>query len=331
MGQTKQKSSAAKNVAIFFVVFIILEMLIIFGVSRVFKNKDVTPSFAGYSLYIMNDDRMGDDVPKGALVVASNGVPSVEGIGKAVLVENVPNIGTSVFWLADVSSKGDSIDGVVYTVYQEKNPSALYEVKSSDIVGTASSYYLTAGKVIRFITSTFGMAVCAIVPLFFLVLIELIIAIATHSGEEEEDETETEEEETNVTLDDFLFGGENEKALHRSHDHAEERKDAVQKNEEEVGKSDDADNDAESEEKTENESASGVDESYYEKASKLLDEAAASDSADDVAEETAADNEKEPETQVQTSTGKTASASLEDLMRLMEEEQKRLRDQLNKQ
>ena len=47
---TKQKSSAGKNVLIFFIVFIILEMLIVVGVGRVFKNKNVTPSIAGYSL-----------------------------------------------------------------------------------------------------------------------------------------------------------------------------------------------------------------------------------------------------------------------------------------
>ena len=40
---TKQKSSAGKNVLIFFIVFIILEMLIVVGVGRVFKNKNVTP------------------------------------------------------------------------------------------------------------------------------------------------------------------------------------------------------------------------------------------------------------------------------------------------
>lgn len=37
---TKQKSSAGKNVLIFFIVFIILEMLIVVGVGRVFKNNE---------------------------------------------------------------------------------------------------------------------------------------------------------------------------------------------------------------------------------------------------------------------------------------------------
>ncbi len=312
MSQTKQKSSAAKNVAIFFVVFIILEMLIIFGISRVFKNEDVTPSFAGYSLYIMSDNSMGNEVPEGALVVAANGVPSVEGIGSAVLVENVPGIGTSVFWLADVSSRGDTMDGVVYTVYQEQNPSALYEVRSSDVVGTASSYYLTAGNVITFVTSTFGMAVCAIVPLFLLVLIELIIAIATHSGEEEKEETEVQEEESSITLDDFLFGGENEKALHHSHAHDEDTG-----SEEEPKENDDYD-DFVVDERIEAVKTYNI----------IMDEQ--DDSGNEKPEETPAETAKEPEEKPQSAASKSAAASIEDLMKLMEEEQKKLRDQLDK-
>ena len=183
MGQTKQRSTAAKNVAVFFVVFIVLELLILLGVAKVFKNKDVTPSFAGYSLYIMNSDEMGGSVPKGALVVAANGAPSVDGIGNAFVVENVPGIGTSVFWLAGVSSSDTGIEGVVYTVYQQKDTENavphIYKVRSADIVGAASTYYMTAGKILTFISSRFGMAVCLVVPLFLFVLLEVIIAIVT--------------------------------------------------------------------------------------------------------------------------------------------------------
>ena len=68
-----------------------------------------------------------------------------------------------------------------------------------------------------------------------------------------------------------------------------------------------------------------VDQSYYEKASKLLDE-----SVSDSAEEGAASAEEKSDSEIQKPISKSASASLEDLMRLMEEEQKRLRDQLNK-
>ena len=213
---TKQKSSAGKNVLIFFLVFIILEALILFGIGRVFKNKDVTPSIAGYSLYLMDSNAMGDSVPQGSLVIASNNTtPSVDKIGEAIVCENVPGVGTSVFRLYDITQAEDKT-GVIYTIYQENNPNKLYQVKAKNIVGTASSYYRTAGKVLNFVISKFGFIVCLAVPLFLFIVIELIIAIATGSSYEEEDEDEDEEEfekenttET-VSLDDFLFGGQNE-------------------------------------------------------------------------------------------------------------------------
>ncbi len=355
MSKTKQKSAAAKNVAIFFVVFIILELLILFGFSKVFKNKDVTPSFAGYSLYIMDSDAMGSDVPQGALVIAANGAPSRDAIGKAVLAENVDGVGTSVFWLAQVASEGDTIDGVIYTLYQQKSsetePSNIYQVKSPCIVGTAESYYLTAGKVIGFITSQFGMAVCIIIPLFLLVLLELIIAIVTHAGSSKDEDDYEEEEEEEVTLDDFLFGGENEKALHKNRKAVEEpvEEETEQADEQEEESSDcEPDEQYNEVEETVEDNSDGeqpeIDKSYYEKAEKLLDEAVSvsaevTDKTEEIekvepkqtekpkqAEKTVPDIKLEKNSHV----SKTASASLEDLMMLMEEEQKKLREHLKK-
>ncbi|MBQ6633298.1 MAG: hypothetical protein IJH80_03825 [Ruminococcus sp.] len=223
---TKQKSSAGKNVFIFFLVFIILEALVLFGIGRVFKNKDVTPSIAGYSLYLMDSGAMGDSVPQGSLVIASNMTPSVDKIGDAVVCENVPGIGTSVFRLAEITQTEDKT-GVNYTIYQENNPQKQYTVKAKNIVGIASSYYMTAGKVLNFVISKFGFIVCLAVPLFLLVVLELIIAIAT-GGSYEEDEDEDEEfdrddRNENVSLDDFLFGGQNEGEQIAQHRRQEEQ------------------------------------------------------------------------------------------------------------
>ena len=327
---TKQKSSAGKNVLIFFIVFIILEMLIVVGVGRVFKNKNVTPSIAGYSLYIMNGDGMGDRVPDGSLVITSNMTPSTDKIGEAVVCENVPDIGTSVFWLYDITSTDDN-NGVVYTVYQEKDPAKLYEISSKNVVGVASTYYMTAGKVLAFMSSTFGMIVCAV--------IELIIAIATHSSDDEEEDDDEEEPAESVTLDDFLFGGENEGeqiAKHRkhvddeiaSHHKAEPEGEEKAETEEVIEKVEEVketifERPAEKEERAE------IDRSYYERASQLLDEAASTEGT------VAPESEKKPVPKAKPAAKpaqqtKTASASLEELMKLMEQEQEKLKKQLDK-
>ena len=208
---TKQKSHAGRNVFVFFLVFTILVAIVVIGLSYVFKNKDVTPSVAGYSLYIMDSDKMLDKVPRGALVLASNDTPSAEKLGKAVLCEKVPGVGTSVFWLADVNSK-EGQDGVYYTVYQEKNPSLTYELRSENVVGEATTYYTTAGKAITFMTSRFGMVICIGSPIALMIIIELIMAIASSDDYDDDDDDdddyiEKNEREKPASLDDILFSG----------------------------------------------------------------------------------------------------------------------------
>ena len=349
MAKTKQRSSAGKGVLVFFIVFIILEMLIVLGVGKVFKNKDVTPSVAGYSLYLMDSINMGDAVPKGSLVVASNGIPGVDKVGKAVLCENVPGIGTGVFRLQDVVSKAEGVDGVVYRIYEQKYPEKIYEVKSSDIIGIASNYYVTTGKVITFLKSKFGIIVCAAVPVVLLIVLELIIAIATHSSSSKKKKKDKEKQENNdnenkeVKLDDFLFGGKNEGeqiAKHRQkiEDEISEHK-SEQENDEETDET--ADDYAQSEksepviaeESVEAEapeaaveasaSSADIDRTYYEKASELLDKPVSENDTGAVEDNKTNEGEKavKPE--------KPAQASLEELMKLMEEEQNKLKKQLN--
>ena len=217
---TSRRSSAGKNVLVFFIVFIILEVLVIFGVGKVFKNKDVTPSIMGYSLFMTKEDLVQNGpsgtvvaVPKNVLVIASDGLPDPKSkIGSAILCEEVDGVGSGVFWLADMNSK-EGKDGVDFTV---TNGAQGHVIKSSNIVGVCASYFVTAGAVINFVTQKFGMIVCVIVLVFLLLLIELIIAIATHGSDEDDDDDdddeddEEEDDEKSVELDDFLFGGQNE-------------------------------------------------------------------------------------------------------------------------
>jgi hypothetical protein len=380
--KTKQKkSSAGKNIAIFFIVFVILEGLIIFGLSRLFKTEDSVVKVGGYSFFLMDSSNMGADAPENALVIASNGTPAKDKIGLAVLCKNVEGEGTTVAWLYDIGSKGDTVDGVVYTVYQEKNRDKMFDLNSDDIVGVATSYYQTAGNIIAFVTTPFGMAICIVAPLFLLVLIELIIAIAHRSNDDEDDDEyddEYEEDEAgdNVTLDDFLYGGENDNVYTTTkpkdtYEEEFEDKYAAMMNRAKTtpapelkfdNTAAEVKNEAVPEEPAVQEPIYSepaeevkpqVAPEYYEKASKMIDDAVASHS------EEVAEAEKEPEQKPQTveapaapvnnvNNKKTAhkrpanqqhrrqnrssvqhqdaNAALAELMKMMEEEQKKIRN-----
>lgn len=217
---TKQKSHAARNVLVFFIVFTVLVAAVVIGLSIVFKNKDVTPSVGGYSLYIMDTDKMGDSVPRGSLVLAANETPSAEKIGRAVLCENVPGVGTSVFYLANVSAK-EGEDGAYYTLFQEKNDTITYEVKSSNVIGEATTYYTLAGKAILFMTSRFGMVICIGSPIALLIIIELIIAIASSDNSDDDDYEYDDEYDEDAgrkqgSIDDILFSGDDSTPISRN-------------------------------------------------------------------------------------------------------------------
>ena len=380
--QTKQKkSSAGRNVAVFFIVFVILEALLIYGLTRVFENEDSYVSIGGYSFFIMDTSNMSSDVPKNALVIASNGTPSTDKTGYAVLCKNVGDEGTTVAWLYDIGSKGDTVDGVVYTVYQEIDTSTMYDLPSEDIIGVTTSYYLTAGQIIAFATTTFGMAACVAIPIIIMIFLEIIIAVA-HSSKnkdyDDDDYDDDEDEEENVTIDDFLYGGEGDEVYTTgkpkdTYEEEFEDKYASLMNRQTrtepelesdyspiIGQRDDEpeelaedqlEADYEPEQTVEESPKTEIDSSYYERASKLIDDAAADTQKNDEPESQEAVVTEEPQAPEQTEqtskevpekpqhepekpqqTAKKrprprqdANAALEQLMKMMEAEQEKLK------
>ena len=313
MAKTKQKSRAGKKVSVFFIVFIIIEMLLVAGTAYVFRNEDVTPSFAGYSMFVMDSENM-NGIPKDALFVVENGSPSKDQIGKPVLCENVPEIGSSIFLLLDITAKGENVTGVYYVVSQDDGTQL--ELKSSDVIGVAPTYYITAGKIIRFVSSPVGIAACAIVPILIWILLEIIIAIASRPAKRDDDNKYDEVEES-LTLDDVLYDQTDTSPLKFTKDETiEEMIDDITFAQEEAKKAEEA---VEVEEIT---------------------EAAGAEEVTEVTED--APEEAEPEVEAEqtkrivdvdetiSSTRKAASDSLEELMKMMEEEQKKLKEQLSK-
>ena len=172
------------------IIFIVLIMLIIAGLivtSLVFKNKDVTPSIFGYSVFIVDEDGMGSKVPEGALVVAKNYSHAADGrkirsvaenIGDAILCEGVGDYGTTILRLCDIVPNTET---VIYQGFYDNDPKTIYNVPASKLVGQALTYHTTLGAIIRFVTSYKGMAVMVVVPLLILFVCELIVHLVGKS------------------------------------------------------------------------------------------------------------------------------------------------------
>ncbi|MBE6837610.1 MAG: hypothetical protein E7509_06460 [Ruminococcus sp.] len=163
------------------IIFIIVIMIIIAGLivtSLVFKNKDVTPSVFGYSVFIVDEDGMGSKVPKGSLVIAKNYSPSAENIGDAILCEGVGEKGTTILRLCNIVPNTET---VIYQGFYDNEPKKIYNVPSDQLIGKALTYHVFLGAAISFVTSYKGMAVMVVVPLLILLLCELIIHLVGKS------------------------------------------------------------------------------------------------------------------------------------------------------
>lgn len=175
MAQTKRKNFG-KAVLIGFIVLIIIIIAGIIVTSLVFKNEDVTPSFMGYSVFVMDDDGMGEAVPKGSLVLVKNYSPSNENLGDAVLCENVKGYGTTVLRLSNIVPNTET---VIYQGIFDNDKTQTFDVEASNLVGQAISYDPALGKIITFVTSIKGRAILVVVPLLMLLVCELIIHLVT--------------------------------------------------------------------------------------------------------------------------------------------------------
>lgn len=178
MAQTTKKN-IGKAVLIEFIVLIIIIIAGIIVTSLVFKNDDVTPSFMGYSVYLMNEDGMGDAVPQGSLVLVKNYSPSNENLGDAVLCENVKGVGTTVLRLCEIVPNTET---VVYRGFYDNDKDTVYDVEAKNMVGQAVSYDPTLGGIISFVTSIKGRAILVVVPLLLMLLVELIIHLVSKNA-----------------------------------------------------------------------------------------------------------------------------------------------------
>lgn len=312
---TKQKRSAAKSVAVFFTVFIIIEMLIVAGVAAVFRNDDVTPHIFGYSFFIMDSAKI-ESVPEGSLVKAKEYKPTKDDIGKAVLCENIPGIGSSVFYLDDVVAKAETVDGVIYKVSQGISDQKSYDVSSGDIIGVAGNYYETAGKIISFVSTPIGIVSCAVVPLFLLAFIELIIALLAQTKKDEvvyeDDQEYYDDNDEELTIEDVLY----DQYSNRDSGDREEYDQTE----------DDSDSDSELNFNSEDECYS---ETEYIDDADYTDEQGDEPSEEIIEEEVVVEQKPHVDAEESISTTKkTASDSLEELMKMMEDEQKKLREDL---
>ena len=213
MGNEETRTSPFKVFGIIFLIILIISLIFVAFVHIAFKNKNVTPSIGGYSLYLIHDDYMSPKIKKNTLIFATNGVPTKEDVGAVVIADDVSGAngityGTTAMRLVDLVVENNKL----YYELKFDNSMDTTMVKGNKIVGIANYQFEWIGKIIVLANSTIGYVIFIGIPALLMII---FFAMGKHSKkkqmvnrdkmrEEYHNSIENTEENSQTAIDDFV-------------------------------------------------------------------------------------------------------------------------------
>ncbi len=200
MGNQEVKTSPCKVLGIIFLIILILSAAFVAVVHIAFKNENVTPSIGGYSLYLIHDDYMVPNIKKNALILATNGKPSQEDVGKVIIADDVSGkngttYGTTAMRFVNLVSENKNL----YYELKFDNSVDTVMVKGNKIVGIANYQFELLGKIITLANSTLGYVVFIGIPALLMII---FLALGKHSKTKQLEAIEKRRERYNEKVED---------------------------------------------------------------------------------------------------------------------------------
>lgn len=176
MAKKERKSSPFKVLGVLCLIILIFTSAWVVAVRLVFKNQNVTPSLGDESFYVVRTADMetgGEyDVKQDTLLFISNGTPTLEDLGRVVVVDNVATYGTVAMRLQNIITDNNV---VMYEVGFDSSDKT-FMVNSDQIVGVASQMDHVLGWIIVQSGTVHGMLLLVLTPLLLT-----IVFMAFHS------------------------------------------------------------------------------------------------------------------------------------------------------
>ncbi len=179
--KTKKKISAASVVEIILIAILVLVMLIMLGLNFLFKKDNSAVSFLGYSFYNTKAVTMLPDFPVNTVVIA-------KASEKANIKENsvvLCNIGENTALIRVVRIEQED-DGTYYVVKYDTAPeNDTARVKSDAVIAKAIWQINGLGSFLKFAKSTVGIIIAVIIPLIFIIAIQVARILGIRRLEDE--------------------------------------------------------------------------------------------------------------------------------------------------
>lgn len=181
--ENKAKRSPMQIVGI--VVIFILAVLIVltFVLFGIFKDSNSAPKLFGYRVYVAGNDRMEPRIPEGSAVFVEEGTLPQPGSQSVILC----NIEGNLYIIGYVGTETTETGAVSYIVkYDNASDDRTWGITQADIIGVAQTYDEFFGWVIRFTSSKAGMMMIVIIPCLLIIVYEVGMLLLTRKNSDDD-------------------------------------------------------------------------------------------------------------------------------------------------
>lgn len=172
--ENKERRSPMQIIGI--VVIFILAVLIVltFVIFGMFKDSSTAPKLFGYRVYVVDNDRMEPRIPEGSAVFVEEGTLP-DPTSQSVILCRIDN---QLWVIGYVGTETTETGELSYLVrYDNAGDDKTWGISQSDIIGVARTKDKFIGSVIRFASSKAGMMAIVIIPCLLLIAYEVIMLV----------------------------------------------------------------------------------------------------------------------------------------------------------
>lgn len=183
MARSKKKVSAFAVFEIIFIVILVLIMVTMLAFNFLFKKNNTAATVFGYSFYNTKAVNMLPDFPENTVVIAKESEISniIEG---SVILCNIGDY-TTLIRVKQIQQEADQTYYVVK--FDTSAANETFRIDSDAVIAKAVWQINGFGKFLDFATSTVGIIIAVVIPLIFIISIQIARILSIHKLEDEAD------------------------------------------------------------------------------------------------------------------------------------------------
>lgn len=183
MSRVKKKVSAFAVIEIILIIVLALVMVAMLAFNFLFKNSDEPVSMFGMSFYITRDVKMQTEIPKNTFIIAKKSeIPNIVN-GSVILCKIGKKEYTALMRVKEIKNEGGKLYYVVN--FDTNEDDRAVTIDSEAVIAKAVQQSEWFGVFLNFATSTPGIIIAVIIPLIFIIAIQVARILSIRRLEEE--------------------------------------------------------------------------------------------------------------------------------------------------